>query len=79
MSGGQESYENIGRSTPQAVEAEVAFLGGVMQDANALSDTVSLLEPDDFFQERHRVVWEALRKLSQLNIPVGVVTLSAEL
>lgn len=79
MSGGQESYENIGRSTPQAVEAEVAFLGGVMQDENALSDTVSLLEPDDFFQERHRVVWEALRKLSQLNIPVGVVTLSAEL
>lgn len=76
---GQENYENAGRSTPQAVDAEIAFLGGVMQDTDALSEVISLLDPEDFYQERHRIIWEALQKQAQLNIPIGVVTLSATL
>lgn len=72
----QENYEYSGRAAPQAVEAEVFFLGGVMQDPNVLSDVVSLLDPDDFFQERHKIIWEALQKLSQFNTPIDVVTLS---
>ena len=72
----QENYEYSGRSAPQAVEAEVFFLGGVMQDPNVLSDVVSLLDPEDFFQERHKIIWEALQRLSQFNTPIDVVTLS---
>ena len=72
----QENYEYSGRAAPQAVEAEVFFLGGVMQDPNVLSDVVSLLDPDDFFQERHKIIWEALQSLSQFNTPIDVVTLS---
>ena len=72
----QENYEYSGRAAPQAVEAEVFFLGGVMQDPNVLSDVVSLLDPDDFFQERHKIIWEALQRLSQFNTPIDVVTLS---
>jgi len=72
----QEDYEYSGRPAPQAVEAEVFFLGGVMLDPNVLSDVVSLLDPDDFFQERHKVIWEALQKLAQFNTPIDVVTLS---
>ncbi len=72
----QENYEYSGRAAPQAVEAEVFFLGGVMQDPNVLSDVVSLLDPEDFFQERHKIIWEALQKLSQFNTPIDVVTLS---
>ena len=52
------------------------FLGGVMQDPNVLSDVVSLLDPEDFFQERHKIIWEALQRLSQFNTPIDVVTLS---
>ena len=72
----QENYEYSGRAAPQAVEAEVFFLGGVMQDPNVLSDVVSLLDPEDFFQERHKIIWEALQRLSQFNTPIDVVTLS---
>ena len=72
----QENYEYSGRAAPQAVEAEVFFLGGVMQDPNVLSDVVSLLDPEDFFQERHKIIWEALQSLSQFNTPIDVVTLS---
>ncbi len=79
MASEQENYEYAGRSTPQAVDAEVAFLGGVIQDTNALSEVISLLDPEDFYQERHRIIWDVLRKQSQLNIPIGIVTLSAAL
>lgn len=79
MASEQENYEYAGRSTPQAVDAEVAFLGGVIQDTNALSEVISLLDPEDFYQERHRIIWEVLQKQSQLNIPIGIVTLSAAL
>ncbi|MBP5247080.1 MAG: replicative DNA helicase [Fibrobacter sp.] len=72
----QQDYDYSGRQAPQANEAEVFFLGGVMQDPNVLSDVVSLLDPEDFFQDRHKVIWEALRKLAQFNTPIDVVTLS---
>ncbi len=76
MDQAQENFEYSGRSVPQAAEAEVFLLGGVIQDANVLSDVVSLLEPDDFYQERHKIIWEVLQKLSQFNTPIDVVTLS---
>jgi len=72
----KEDFEYSGRPAPQAAEAEVFFLGGGMQDPNVLSDVVSLLDPDDFYQERHKVIWEALQKLAQFNTPIDVVTLS---
>lgn len=79
MASEQENYEYSGRSAPQAVDAEVYLLGGVMQDPNVLSDVISLLDPEDFYQERHRIVWEILQKQSQMNVPIDLVTLSAAL
>ena len=79
MASEQENYEYSGRSAPQAVDAEVYLLGGVMQDPNVLSDVISLLDPEDFYQERHRIIWEILQKQSQMNVPIDLVTLSAAL
>lgn len=76
MNSDQENFEYSGRSVPQAAEAEVFLLGGVIQDPNVLSDVVALLEPDDFYQERHKIIWSVLQKLSQANTAVDVVTLS---
>ena len=75
MAKNSENYEYSGRSAPQAAEAEVNLLGGVMQDSNVLSDVISLLNPDDFYQERHKIIWEVLQKLSQMNTPIDEVTL----
>ncbi|MGM9983084.1 replicative DNA helicase [Fibrobacter intestinalis] len=75
----KENYAYSGRAAPQASDAEVFLLGGVMQDVNVLSEVISLLSPDDFYQERHRIIWETLQKLSQNNTPIDVVTLRAAL
>lgn len=79
MNSEQENFEYSGRAAPQAVEAEVFLLGGVMQDPNVLSDVISALEPEDFYSEKHRVIWEVLQKLSQLNTPIDIVTLASAL
>ena len=57
----QENYEYSGRAAPQAVEAEVFFLGGVMRDPNVLSDVVSLLDPDDFSRNVTRLFGKRFR------------------
>ena len=75
MAKNSENYEYSGRSAPQAAEAEVNLLGGVMQDSNVLSDVISLLNPDDVYQERHKIIWEVLQKLAQMNTPIDEVTL----
>lgn len=75
----QENFDYSGRAAPQATDAEVFLLGGVMQDPDALSDVISLLGPEDFYQERHRTIWEILQKMSQTNTPVDIITLGAAL
>lgn len=79
MDQAQENFDFSGRAAPQATEAEVFLLGGVMQDQNALSDVIALLEPEDFYQERHRIIWDVLRRMTQVNTPVDIITLSAAL
>lgn len=64
---------------PRSEEAERAILGGVLRDWRVLDDLFSELEPGDFYAERHRVVFEAMRQLSQEQVPVDMVTLSERL
>jgi replicative DNA helicase len=64
---------------PRSEEAERAILGGVLRDWRVLDDLISEVEPGDFYAERHRVVFEAMRQLSQEQVPVDMVTLSERL
>jgi len=64
---------------PRSEEAERAILGGALRDWRVLDDLFSELEPGDFYAERHRVVFEAMRQLSQEQVPVDMVTLSERL
>jgi replicative DNA helicase len=64
---------------PRSEEAERAILGGVLRDWRVLDDLFSELEAGDFYAERHRVVFEAMRQLSQEQVPVDMVTLAERL
>lgn len=68
-----------GRGAPQASDAEVFLLGGVLQDSNVLADVIPLLEPDSFYQERHKIIWETVLELFKNNVPVDVVTICSAL
>jgi replicative DNA helicase len=64
---------------PRSEEAERAVLGGVLRDWRVLDGLLVELEPGDFYAERHRVVFEAMRQLSLEQVPVDLVTLSERL
>ena len=64
---------------PRSEEAERAVMGGVLRDWRVLDGLLVELEPGDFYAERHRVVFEAMRQLSLEQVPVDLVTLSERL
>src|SRR5690349_22460567 len=66
------------RVLPHNVEAEASILGGVILRNDTLVNLESL-EVDDFYDMRHKVVWQAIRNLEAAAKPIDVVTLEVEI
>lgn len=62
------------RLPPQSPDAEMSVLGAVLIHGEAVARAVELLEPADFYEEAHRVVYEACIHLFNQAQPVDVVT-----
>ncbi|HHS50553.1 MAG TPA: replicative DNA helicase, partial [candidate division Zixibacteria bacterium] len=67
------------RMPPQNVEVEMAVLGAMMLEADALDRGLELLEPNVFYRTNHVKVFEAMQRLAEIQCPVDIVTLSEEL
>ncbi len=67
------SYDRV---PPHSLEAEVSVLGSAMLARAAASDVVEVLEPEDFYRNAHRVVFEAVRALTGDGEPVDTVTIT---
>lgn len=63
------------RTVPHDLEAEKAVLGAILINAEYLHDIGQLLSPVDFFRQAHRVVYEAMRGLSERRKPIDLLTL----
>ena len=62
---------------PHDFAAEQAVLGGILIDNTAL-DRVSL-EPEDFYDRRHRLIFRAMQRLKAQGTPIDELTLYAAL
>ncbi len=60
-------------------EAERAVLGGVLLDNTAVTLVAPMLRPMDFALPAHAVIYDAILRLTERQLPVDVVTLAAEL
>ncbi len=69
----------ITRVPPQAVEAEMAVLGGMMIDSQAASTVMEKLQDDSFYKESHKKIFQAGFSLYERNEPVDLLTVSNEL
>src|SRR5690606_7638021 len=67
------------RTLPHAPEAEVAVLGAALDDPEAAARLLELLREDDFYSERHRLIYRAMARLVERGIVVDPVTVSEEL
>lgn len=64
---------------PHNPEAECALLGAVLASADALHDTVALIEPTDFYLEGDRLIWSAVRSMAASGGSVDEITLTTKL
>ena len=63
------------RVPPQSVEAEQAVIGGLMLAPDSLDRVGDLLTEEDFYRRDHRLIYRAIRELSEKNKPFDAVTL----
>ena len=66
------------RVLPHNVEAEASILGGIILRNEVLSN-LDTIEVEDFYDNRHKVVFQAIRNLEAAAKPIDVVTLEVEI
>lgn len=67
------------RTPPFSEDAEMAVLGAVLHDERSLLAALEVIEPDAFYQERHRRIFRAMVALAEKGASVDPITLADEL
>lgn len=67
------------RIPPQNTEAEASLLGAILIDADAIVKIADTVTTDDFYEERHRRIYEAIQSLYEKHSPIDVLTLANQL
>ena len=65
--------------TPQNLEAEMAVLGSMLLDEDAISAATESLDKDSFYKDTHKKIFEAICGLYNANKAVDIITLTDEL
>lgn len=73
----EESYA-FDRVPPFSLEAERSVLGSCLLDAEALSVVMERLSPDDFYDPRHRRVFEIMTDMAERDLAVDALTFRDE-
>jgi replicative DNA helicase len=67
------------QSVPHNREAEEAVIGAVLINPEVYYDVAQFLQPEDFYIERHRWIWEAFLRLHEQRRPIDFLTVSESL
>lgn len=67
------------RNPPQDIAAEQSVLGAMMTSPSACRDILDVLAGGDFYQPRHELVFETIRRLDTKRQPCDPVAVAAEL
>lgn len=68
-----------GQTPPHNLEAEASLLGAILIDSDALVKIADVVRPDDFFDARHKHIFEAILTLYERRSPIDVLTLADQL
>jgi len=64
---------------PQSVDVEASLLGSILIDPDAIVKIADTVRPIDFYDDRHRLIYEACLRLYEQQSPIDVITLCEEL
>ncbi|NRS89123.1 replicative DNA helicase [Flavobacterium sp. 7E] len=68
-----------GKLPPQVLELEEAVLGAMMIDKKGVDDVIDILQPDAFYKDAHKHIFEAIVQLFTETQPIDLLTVSAQL
>jgi replicative DNA helicase len=68
-----------GRVPPHSLEAEIAVLGGLLLEPQALPAALEILAPECFYKNAHRLVFQAALQLFERGEAVDIVTVTDQL
>ena len=68
-----------GKLPPQALDLEEAVLGAMMIDKKGVDEVIDILQPDAFYKEAHKHIFEAIVQLFTDTQPIDLLTVSAQL
>lgn len=64
---------------PQNIEAEQAVLGAMLIEREAIARVLEILQPQHFYREAHRLIFQVMAQLFDRNEAVDIVTVVEEL
>lgn len=73
------SPKTFERIPPQNVDAEIAVLGAIFLDRDALLKAIEILRPEHFYKEAHQKIFTACYELFGRNEAVDLITVANEL
>lgn len=74
-----ETALEAGKLPPQAPELEQAVLGALMLERNAVNEAIDILQPDSFYVEAHKRIFDAILGLFRNDQPIDILTVTQEL
>lgn len=66
----------IHRIPPQNIEAEQCVLGSLLLDRDAVIKIADLITADDFYEEKHRIIYQAILRLYDERSSIDILTVS---
>jgi len=70
---------SIHKVPPHSEEAEQSFLGALMIDEDAMIKVVDMVTPDDFYFEKHRLVFEVMVEMFTKHEPIDILSIGNRL
>lgn len=67
------------KTYPQSIEAEMSVLGTMIISKDALESVAEILRPEHFYLDSHRMIFEMILKIHNLNKNVDIIVLAEEL
>lgn len=71
--------EDSARIPPQNTDAEASLLGAVLIDSDAIVKIAETLNPEDFYDDRHKIIFASVKNLYNKHSPIDVLTLTDQL
>ena len=68
-----------GKIPPQAIDLEEVVLGAMMIDKKGVDEIIDILNPDVFYKDAHKHIFEAIYNLFENSEPIDLLTVSNQL